>query len=85
MEKSKITETDKGETGEGHAHNFSSTSRGLFTKNLSWQDKQSILHTALTFYGNCMKLCKDLSQNSGNKRIAGSAEYPHTTQIPGCI
>jgi hypothetical protein len=30
--------------------------RGLFTKNLSWQAKQSILHTTVTFYGDCAKM-----------------------------
>jgi hypothetical protein len=27
--------------------------KGLFTKNLSWQAKQSILHITVIFYGNC--------------------------------
>jgi hypothetical protein len=40
----------------------------LFTKNSSWQAKQSILHTTMTFYGVCMKMCEDLALNSGNKR-----------------
>jgi hypothetical protein len=48
---------------------FSLTSRGLFTKNLSWQDKQSIPHTAVTFFSDCMKMCKEFAPNFGNKRI----------------
>jgi hypothetical protein len=36
---------------------FSLTSRWLFTKNSSWQAKQSVPHTAVTFYGDCMKMC----------------------------
>jgi hypothetical protein len=47
----------KGETGEEqsqeHAHQFSFTLRGMFAKNPSWQTKESILHTALTFYADC--------------------------------
>jgi hypothetical protein len=29
----------------------------LFTKNSSWQAKQSIPHTTVTFSGDCAKLC----------------------------
>jgi hypothetical protein len=45
---------------------FSLTSRGLFTKNSSRQAKQSVLHTTVTFYGNCMKMRKGSAPNSGD-------------------
>jgi hypothetical protein len=44
------------------------TSRGLFTKNLSWQAKQSILLTTVTFYEDCMKMCKGFNLNFGDER-----------------
>jgi hypothetical protein len=31
------------------------------------QAKQSILHTIVAFYGDCMKTCKDFAPNFGNK------------------
>jgi hypothetical protein len=40
---------------------FFFTSRGLFIKNSSWWAKQSIPHTTVTFYGNCMKMCEDVA------------------------
>jgi hypothetical protein len=46
---------------------FTLTSIGLFTKNSSWQAKQSIANTTVTFYGDCVKTCLDLSQNFGGK------------------
>lgn len=41
---------------------------GSFTKNLSWQMKQSILHVTVTFCDNCMKMCKHFALNVGHKR-----------------
>jgi hypothetical protein len=35
------------------------TSRGLFTKNSSWQARQSIPHTTVTIYTECVKFCED--------------------------
>jgi hypothetical protein len=37
------------------------TPRGLFIKISSWQAKQSIPHTAVMFYGDCMKICEDFA------------------------
>jgi hypothetical protein len=37
---------------------FSFTSRRLFTENSFWQAKQSIPHTTVMFYGDCLKICK---------------------------
>jgi hypothetical protein len=40
----------------------------LFTKNLSWQAKQSIPHTTVIFYGNCVKIYEDCALNFGDIR-----------------
>jgi hypothetical protein len=42
--------------------------KGLLAKNSSWQAKQSIPHTTVTLYGECVKICKDFAPNFGNKR-----------------
>jgi hypothetical protein len=42
--------------------------KGLFTKNSSWQAKQSIQHTIVMFYGDCMKMCEDFTLNFGNHK-----------------
>jgi hypothetical protein len=47
---------------------FSLTWRGLFTKNSSWQAKQSSPHTTVKFYGNCEKMCEDFAPNFRDKR-----------------
>jgi hypothetical protein len=56
--KSKLTETEKGETGEGqsqeHVHHIFDI-KELLTKNSYWQAKQSIPHITATFYGDCVK------------------------------
>jgi hypothetical protein len=46
------------------------SSRGLFTKNLCWQAKQSIQHTTVMFYDDCMKVCEDFTQTSAIKEQA---------------
>jgi hypothetical protein len=77
--------TKKGKTGEGqsqeHAHNFF-ISRRSFTKNLSWQAKQSISHTTVTFHGDCMKMCKDFAPNFGNKRTDCCSTKIHHLTLP---
>jgi hypothetical protein len=40
----------------------------FFDINLSWQATQSIPHTTVTFYGDCMKICEDFAPNFGDKR-----------------
>jgi hypothetical protein len=71
--KVQLTETEKCETGEKksqeHAHHFLFTSRGIFAKNSSWQAKQSIPHTTVTFYGDCVKICEDFASNFGDKEL----------------
>jgi hypothetical protein len=42
----------------------------LFTNISSWQAKQSIPHTAATFYGDYMKMCEDFAPNFGDKELA---------------
>jgi hypothetical protein len=32
---------------------------------------QSVLHAIVTFYGDCMKMCKDFALNFGNERTGG--------------
>jgi hypothetical protein len=39
-----------------------------FTKNSSWQAKQSIPHTTMTLYGDCVKMCKEFVPKFGDKR-----------------
>jgi hypothetical protein len=58
------------------------TSRGLFTKNSSWQAEQSIPHTALTFCGYCKKICEDFSPNFGDKRTGCCITTTHSLTRP---
>jgi hypothetical protein len=44
--------------------------KGIVQKNSSWQAKQSIPHTTVMFYGDCVKMCKDFAQNFGDKIAA---------------
>jgi hypothetical protein len=56
------------------------TSRVLFTKNSSWQAKQSIPHTTLTFYGDCGKMCEHFAPNFDVKEMAVESQQrsvPH--------
>jgi hypothetical protein len=48
---------------------------------LSQQAKQSIAHTAVTFYGDYMKMCKDFAANFGDKRTGRcvTTTDPHTS------
>jgi hypothetical protein len=41
---------------------------GLFTKNSSWQAKQSIPHITVGFYDDRMTMCEDFEPNFGNIR-----------------
>jgi hypothetical protein len=68
---SKLTKTEKGDKWRAKSRacpSFSLTSRGLFSKNSSWQAKHSILHTTVTFYCDCVKMCEDFPINFGDKR-----------------
>jgi hypothetical protein len=37
-------------------------------KILFWQAKQTIPHTTVTFYGDCVEMCEDFTLNFGDKR-----------------
>jgi hypothetical protein len=61
---------------------FSFTSKGLFTRNSSWQAKQSILDTTVAFYGDCMKMWKDFTPNFGDKRTGWCIMTTHLLTLP---
>jgi hypothetical protein len=61
---------------------FSLISMGLFTNNSSWQAKQLIPHTTVTFYGECVKMCEDLAQNLGNKGSGCCNTTTHRLSLP---
>jgi hypothetical protein len=65
------------EQGQEHAHIFSLTSKGFFAKNPSSQAKQSIPHTTVMFYGNCVKMCEDFAPNFGDKRTGCCIRATH--------
>jgi hypothetical protein len=66
--KSKLTETEKGETSEEHAHSF--LHQWDCYKNSSWQVKQSISYTTVTFYGDCVKICEDFARTLATNVLA---------------
>jgi hypothetical protein len=59
MEKSKLTETEKGRTGEEqsqeHAHIFFDI-KGIVHKEFVLAGQQSIPDTTVMFYGHCMQM-----------------------------
>jgi hypothetical protein len=61
---------------------FSLTSRGLSTKNSSWKAKQLILHTTVTFYGDCMKMFKDFASTFGDRSTGCSITTTHCLTLP---
>jgi hypothetical protein len=58
------------------------TARGLFIKNSSWQVKQPIPQTSVTFNGNCVKMCEYFAQNFGNKRTGCCITTTHCDVLP---
>jgi hypothetical protein len=72
MENSELTETKKRQyrwrPKLRACSSVSLTSRKLFKMNLSWHAKQSIQHSIVMFYGNCMKMCEDFNPKFGAKR-----------------
>jgi hypothetical protein len=46
----------------------------IVTKNSSWQVKQPIPNTTVTFYGDCMKICKDFAPNLDDKELAVASQ-----------
>jgi hypothetical protein len=75
---------EKSELAESKAKNMLIilTSRRLFTKNSSWQDKQSILLATVTFYGDCIKMCKDFASNFGDRRTDHCITTMHDLTLP---
>jgi hypothetical protein len=47
---------DRWRANSSACSSFSLISRGLFTRNSSWQAKLTIPHTIVTFYSNCVKI-----------------------------
>jgi hypothetical protein len=80
----KLTETKKGETCEEQSQEHSQilTSNGSFTRNSSWQAKQSILHITVSFYGDCVNVCEVYSQNFGDKRTGCCIMTMHRLTLP---
>jgi hypothetical protein len=56
------------EESKQHAHPFDI--KGIVPKNSSWQLKQSIPYTILTFHGDCEKMCEHFALNFGDKEMA---------------
>jgi hypothetical protein len=84
MEKSELTETEKGETGEKQVKSMLIIFfdfKEIVHKELSWQAKQSIPHIIMTFYSNCVKMCEHFAQNFGNKRT-GCCITTHRLTLP---
>jgi hypothetical protein len=50
-----------------HAHHF--------LWNSSWWAKQSIPHTTMTFYGDCVKMCEDFAPNFGDNAAPSHASF----------
>jgi hypothetical protein len=85
--KSKLNEVrerrDKWKVKPRALSSFSMTSRGwLFRNNSSWQAKQSTLHTAVTFYGDCLKMLEDFAPNFGDKRTGCCITTTHCLTLP---
>jgi hypothetical protein len=51
---------------------------GLFTDNSSWQAKQSILQTTVTFYDDCVKICEEFNPKFGDKKKLAVASWQCT-------
>jgi hypothetical protein len=61
---------------------FSLTSRELFTKNSSRQAEQSIPHTTVKFYGDCVKMYEDFAPNFDDKRTGCCITTTHLLTLP---
>jgi hypothetical protein len=67
------------------AWSFSLTWRWLFTKNLSWQAKQSIPHTTVTFKSDCLKMCENLAPNFGDKGTGFCITTTYRLTLPSSL
>jgi hypothetical protein len=61
---------------------LSFTSRVLFINNSSLQSKQSIPHTTVTFYRNCVKMWANFAPNIGDKRSGCYITTTHRLTLP---
>jgi hypothetical protein len=53
-----------------------------FAKNSSWQAKQPVPHTTVTFYGDCVKMCEEFASNFGDKITGCCISTPHHLTLP---
>jgi hypothetical protein len=51
--------------------------KGFFTKNSSWQAKQSFPHTTVSFYYDYVKMCEDFAPNFSDERTGCCITTPH--------
>jgi hypothetical protein len=58
------------------------TSRELFTKNSTWEAKQSIPHTTVTLCGYRVKMSEDFAPNFGDKRTDCCNTTAHCITLP---
>jgi hypothetical protein len=70
----------KGETGEEHVYHLDIKGT-VHKKNSSWQAKQSIPHTSVTFYGDCVKVCEDLSRTLATEELAVATRQRTVSQF----
>jgi hypothetical protein len=56
--------------------------KGVVTNNSSWQAKQSIPHSTVMFYDDCVKMCEHFALNFGNKRTHCCIMTTHHLTIP---
>jgi hypothetical protein len=56
--------------------------KGLCSKNSPWQAKQSITHTTVTLYGDCVKMSEDFAPNFDNKKTVYCITTKHRLTLP---
>jgi hypothetical protein len=61
---------------------FTLTSVWLLTKNSSWHAKRPVPLTAVMFYSDCVKMCKDFTPNFDDKRTGCCIMTTHHLTLP---
>jgi hypothetical protein len=61
---------------------FYLASRELFTNNSSWEAMQSILHTYVTIYDDCGRMCEDFAPNFGDIKTGCCVTTAHHLTFP---
>jgi hypothetical protein len=51
-------------------------------KNSSWKANQSVQHTAVTVYGDCLKMCEDFAPNFSDKKTGCFITTTHPLTLP---